>query len=64
MQMIITLKKHVYADRCMIAKIFEKKNIQLRNVKKQRGKKKPHVNGTIISDFISIKDSYKKDNAY
>jgi hypothetical protein len=60
---IITYKKHIYVDHCMIAKIFEERvNNLLKDAKKQLGKKRPHVNGTTISNFFSAKHSYKKDD--
>jgi hypothetical protein len=50
---IIALKKHIYVDLCMIAKLFEiKVNNLLKIEEKQLGKKIPHVNGTTISNFL------------
>jgi hypothetical protein len=57
----ITLKKHVYVDHYMIAKIFEEKvNNVFKDVERQPKKKRPHVNGTTISNFFVAKNSYKK----
>jgi hypothetical protein len=58
---IITLNKHVYANHCMIAKIFEKINNLLKEpYEKQLAKKKPHVIRTTIFYFFTTKDFYKK----
>jgi hypothetical protein len=60
---ITTLEKHVYVDHCMIAKIFEKINNLLKKpYERQPTKKRPHVNGTIISNFFVAKDFYKKND--
>jgi hypothetical protein len=60
-QFNIALKKHVYVDHCMIAKKLEEKiNNMFKDVEKQPRKKRPHVNGTIISNFFVVKNSYKK----
>jgi len=57
----IALKQHVYVDHCMIAKIFEEKiNNMFKDVKRQPRKKRLHVNGTTISNFFVVKNSYKK----
>jgi hypothetical protein len=57
------LKKHVYVDHCMIVKIFEEiNNILKEPYEKQPTKKKPHVNGTNISNFFVTKDLYRKDD--
>jgi hypothetical protein len=54
----------MYVDHCTIAKIFEEKvNNLLKYAKKQLGKKRPHVNGTTISNFFTAKLSYKKNDA-
>jgi len=43
----------------MIAKIFEEiKNILKEPYERQLVKKKPHVNGSTISNFFVAKDSY------
>jgi hypothetical protein len=58
---ITTLKKHVYANHCMIAKIFEEVNISLKKPdERELAKNRPHVNGSIIFNFFTTKDSYKK----
>ncbi len=58
---IIALKKHVYANHCMIAKIFGKiKNLLKEPYERQLAKKNPHVNKTTIFYFFTIKDFYKK----
>ncbi len=58
---IIALKKHVYANHYMIAKIFEKINYLLKEpYEKQLAKKKPHVIRTTIFNFFTTKDFYKK----
>jgi hypothetical protein len=45
----------------MIAKIFEEKMSNMfKDVERQPRKKRPHVNGTIISNFFVVKNSYKK----
>ncbi len=61
---IIELKKQVYANHSMIAKIFEKKvkNLLKESYERQPIKKNPHVNGTTIFNFFATKDSYKKDD--
>ncbi len=59
---IIALKKHVYANHWMIAKIFEKevKNLLKKPHERKLTKKIPHVNGIVNSNFFVAKDSYKK----
>jgi hypothetical protein len=58
---IIALKKHVYANHCMIAKIFEKVNNLLKKpYERQLTKKRPHVNGTIIFIFLLPKMLIRK----
>ncbi len=58
---IITLKKHVYAKHCIIVQIFEEVNNLLKEpYEKQPAKKKPHVNGTIISNFFVATIFYEK----
>jgi len=45
----------------MIAKTFEEVKILLKKpYERQPAKKRPHVNGTTISDFFVAKDFYKK----
>jgi hypothetical protein len=61
MELMHFLKKS--ADHCIIAKIFEKKvNNLLKDVEKQPGTKRLHVNGTTISNVFVTKDSYKKND--
>jgi hypothetical protein len=62
---IITLNKHVYVDYFMITKIFKEKvnNLLKEPYEEKPTKKRPHVNGNIISNFFATKDSYKKDDA-
>jgi hypothetical protein len=58
---ITTLKEHVYVNHYMIVKIFEKVNISLKeHDERELSKKRPHVNGRIIFNFFTTKDSYKK----
>ncbi len=58
---IIALKKHVYANHCMIAKIFEEiKNLLKEPYERQFAKKSPRVNKTTIFNFFTTKDFYKK----
>jgi len=53
---IIALKKHVYANHYMIAKIFEKiKNILKEPYERQLAKKSLHVNKTTIFIFLLLK---------
>jgi hypothetical protein len=60
---ITALKKHIYANLCMITKIIEKVNNLLKNpYERQPTKKKPHVNGTIIFNFFVAKNSCKKND--
>ncbi len=61
---INTLKKHVYANHCMIAKIVKEKvnNLLKKPYERQFTKKWPHVDVTIISNFFVTKDFYKKDD--
>ncbi len=60
---IIALKKYVYADHCMIAKTFLKvKKLFKKPYERQFAKKRPHVNGIIVSNFFIVKDLYKKDD--
>jgi hypothetical protein len=57
---ITALKKHVYANHCMITKIFLKEvnNLLKEPYERQPTNKKPHVNGTISSNFFVAKDYY------
>jgi hypothetical protein len=57
---IVALKRHVY---CTIVKIFENVNNFFKEpYEKQLAKKRPHVNGTIISNiFVSTKFYEKYD---
>jgi len=59
---ITSLKEHVYANHCMIIKLFEEEvNISSKELnEKELVKKRPHVNGNIIFNFFVAKDSYKK----
>ncbi len=58
---IIALKKHVYANHGMITKIFEKINNLIKKLyDRQLAKKRPHVNRTTIFKFFTTKDFYKK----
>ncbi len=61
---IKTLKKHVYANHCEIAKIFEEEinNLSKDPLKKNLQKKRPYINGTIIFNFFATKDSYLKND--
>jgi hypothetical protein len=60
---IIALKKHVYANHCMIAKIFEKVNNLLKKpYERQLTKKRPHVNGTII--FTSVDNPWLRHSSH
>jgi hypothetical protein len=58
---IIALKKHVHANHSSIVKIFEEVNNLLKEpYEKQPTKKRPHVNGTIISNFFVATIFYEK----
>jgi hypothetical protein len=59
---IITLKEHVYADHSMITKIFKEKvnNLLKKPYEKKPTKKRPHVNGNIISNFFATKILIRK----
>jgi hypothetical protein len=62
---IIALKKHVYVDHCMIGKIFEKVSYNLLKFElceRELAKKRPHINGSTISNIFVAKDLYKKDD--
>jgi hypothetical protein len=62
---IITLKKHVYVYHCMIAKIFEEIRYNLLKFElheRELAKKRPHVNGSTISNIFVAKDLYKKND--
>ncbi len=62
---ITTLKKHVYVDHCMIAKIFEEIRYNLLKFElheRELAKKRPHVNGYTISNIFVAKDLYKKND--
>ncbi len=61
---INALKKHVYANHCVIAKIFKEEinNLSKESFEIEPTKKWPHANGTTISKFFIAKDSYKKDD--
>ncbi len=61
---ITTLRKHVYANHYMIAKIFEKyiNNLLKKLHERKPAKKRPHVNGTIICNFFVAKGFYRKDD--
>ncbi len=50
----------------MVAKIFEEKvnNLLKESYERQPAKKRPHVNGTTISNFFATKDFYKKDDVW
>jgi hypothetical protein len=63
---IIALKKHVYANHCMIAKKFETKinNLLKELPEKKLAKKRPHVNGILMFHFFATKDFYKKDDVF
>ncbi len=57
---INALKKHVYADHCVIEKIFKKEvnNMSKEPFEKEPTKKWPHANGTVILNFFVAKDFY------
>jgi hypothetical protein len=59
---IIALKEHVYANHCMIVKLFEEEvNILVKEPnKRELAKKRPQVNGSIIFNFFATKNSYKR----
>ncbi len=56
------IKKHVYVDHCMTAKIsYELVNDMLKEpYERKHAKKRPYVNGTTTFNIFVNKDSYKK----
>jgi hypothetical protein len=59
---IIALKKHDYANHCMIAKIFEEEvnNLLKEPHERKPTKKIPHVNGIDNSNFLYLKILIRK----